>query len=116
MTKPIPMTIEGFFKTLKKTKQFGPKLQKGRIRYADNRGCPLSASYKVLTGVHRASMDPDKLRARLSFRADRRRPFNQDAINLIVEAADDISYAGHEKFVTRLRRRMLRTLGLREKK
>ncbi len=124
MTKPIPMTIEKFFRLLPRTKKLNPFLTvSNSIRFGRGVGgsikidCPLSAVYLVKTG-DRISMKPADLRKAFAFRPDRRRPTGlyADAVGMIMSAADDNGAFGYEsRFTTRLRRRMIKVLDLGRK-
>lgn len=115
MTKPIPMTIEKFFKLLAKTKALHPRLTNTKSIRFDSGGCPLSAVRKVLTGKGIRNTGQFELEGVFDFPRDSRRPEGENAVRLLIKAADNNSYSGVQHIVTRLRRRMLRTLGLKKK-
>jgi len=115
MTKPIPMTIERFFKLLAKTKKLHPRLTANKSIRFDGGGCPLSAVKKVLTGHGIRPIGSFALESSFDFPRDGRRPEGENAVQLLMKAADNDGYDGVRHITTRLRRRMLRTLGLKGK-
>jgi hypothetical protein len=115
MSKPIPMTMERFFKLLSATKKLHPRLVGNQIRFNQG-GCPLSAVRQTLSGKGIRKTGSFDLENAFDFRHDARRPAEETAVRLLMKAADD-SHPDYAKgFTIRLRRRMLRTLGLRGKK
>ena len=115
MTKPIPMTIERFFKLLPKTKKLHPRLTNTKAIRFDGGGCPLSALKKVLTGKGIRPIGSFTLESSFNFPRDSRRPSGENAVRLLMKAADNNTYPGVQHTTARLRRRMLRTLGLKKK-